>query len=178
MEISGYSLFDKRAAKALSNVRLYGTGNPAMQNTLRVFVILVVLVLSLYFSSTSKSGYVIAPYFLGACLAFFILIPVFHILLPIIVYRNMPKDKGIKNSYIFYEKNFFGSSNSKNMQGEVRIKYEMLHKVRETKTHFLLYPSRNMAYVVDKSTMSEDGALTLRRTLQEATGRKYAICKH
>ena len=41
MEISAYALFDKKAAKALSNIKLYGTGNPAIQNTVRVVVIVV-----------------------------------------------------------------------------------------------------------------------------------------
>ena len=178
MEISAYALFDKKAAKALSNIKLYGTGNPAIQNTVRVVVIVVLAVLALLIPGVYKDGSRIASLLLGVCLAFLLLIPLLHITLPIRIFRNMPKDKDSKNGFTFFEKDFLLSSTSENMKSESRINYAMLHKVRETKTHFLLFPTQNSAYLVDKSSMSEDEIPALRRVLQEATGTKYALCHH
>lgn len=178
MEISASALFNLKAAKALSNVKLYGKGNPAIQNTIRVIVILVLGVLSKILPFLNKDDSGIGDYLLGACLALLLVIPILHISLPIRIYRNMPKDNEAKNIFRFFEKDFLLASTGGHMQGESRIDYEMLQKVRETKTHFFLFPTKNSAYIVDKSTMSEDAIPELRRVLREATGRKYSLCHH
>ena len=85
--------------------------------------------------------------------------------------------QNLENEFTFCDDFIKSSSKCENYQDSVEIKYALLVKVMETKEYFFLYQQANQAYIVDKSTMTEEDAVLVQEKLKENV-KKYIVCKY
>ena len=86
-----------------------------------------------------------------------------------------------KNSYIFDEnKDFFEFYNSEHdTKNNIKIKYQDLYRIFETKETIYIYPNQVSAFIIDKSQLPKDAIASITHILKVKTSKenkKYIIC--
>ncbi len=118
----------------------------------------------------------------GSPIMFFVLLAVtgsyfiyLYLLIPYLATRQLKTASPVKNEYVFTETKFTAASSSAGFSGTSEIEYSMLFKTVESKEFFYLYVSKNQAMIVDKGTVTESEAETIRQTIMFVLGKKYKI---
>jgi hypothetical protein len=75
--------------------------------------------------------------------------------------------------YEFDENEMRASCKGADFNENVAITYDKLDKVRETPKCFLLFPEKNLAYVIGKHEITEGTADDLRNLLKSKLGKKF-----
>jgi len=125
---------------------------------LAIVTILATIPFVFQFTTIGINGNII----LGFCLI--LLADLFYVFSYFIAPRmtiNKSPSLGVAINYTFLDSVFLMDSSSKAGAEKATLNYTSLLKVKESKTDIYLYISRNQAYIVDKSEMTEEQATEL-----------------
>lgn len=100
-----------------------------------------------------------------------------YFVLPKVAFNKNKIAKNSDNHFVFRDEIFEVSGATESYRGSSEIKYDALYKICETRDFFYLYINSRQAYIVEKSTVSEELIADLRQHLLNKSGpKKYKIC--
>lgn len=126
-----------------------------VQIDLYLFLELIMLGMGLFFIVTSENG---TELFLSAALitpVFLLLVPLVIWFMPILTVKMSGNLLGCINTYTFFEKELDIQSDASFCSGESRVHYQHLDGVYETNDTFYLFISKQQAFIVKKSDITE-----------------------
>lgn len=166
MEITAHSNESYKAHKLFVNITLKNNNifNKFFKILFPVFSVLALLLTLLYDKE-------ILP--LALMLTFCTLLYYFiDIFMPLINYKLTKVSTGLHDILTFYDDEIKVISQSKNINTESTLGYDVLKKVYETNEFFFVYISHQQAFIVDKSTIQGGSEQQLRNRLVKAVGEK------
>lgn len=92
-------------------------------------------------------------------------------------YKKNKLFANLKYEYEFGIDDFLVRTTSDHSSGSSTIKILLIKRIYETPTYFYLFNSNRTAFIVKKSSMSEEEAMVLRRRFQKVLDKKVILCK-
>ncbi len=113
--------------------------------------------------------------FIISCSIFLIFLNIWlYFIQPHIFVKNHRRKYGDSPMLYEFDKNEMRASHAgTDFNENVAITYDKLDKVRETKKCFLLFPEKNLAYVIGKHEITEGTPDDLRNLLKSKLGKKF-----
>ena len=176
MNIYASSTFDYKTVKALTHTASYRRLNPKT-----VFVLQIVLAVLLMLEAVPCIRYdLVSQAVMLLVLSVFVLgWNIFvYFFLPKIRYNALGKMQGMKNEYTFCEDGIKITSGGDLYNATGEVKYALIPKVMETSAYLFIFPNKNQAYAVDKSTITNGSVDDIRKILYPRLKQKYIMCNY
>lgn len=177
MEIYAKCKFDYESVKAISYASMYRRVKPKTAFITMLIMCAIVFVLEVY-SGISWGIEAISFRLLLVTIVLVGLSCFMYLGFPKMQYKALGKMKNVENEYIFCEEVIKVSSKSEEYNGEGELKYSMIPKVIETSKYLLVYQSKNQAFVIDKSTITNGTLDDIREKLTQYVKKKYIVCRY
>lgn len=177
MQIKASCKYDLNAMKALIYLTMFKKANP--KKCLIFLIGLFVLSCSMLIADAVVLGFEPRLLVMLATNIFAIALLCFWFFaVPKIRHKALAKMQDIENEYIFCDDKLKAFTKSKEYSGEAEIEYSVFVKAYETSKYIFLYQTKNQAYLVDKSTITDGTADEIRNKLTEIIKDKYILCKY
>ncbi len=176
MNVTAQGTIDRDSIKALNNIMIYGKKKPLKrliwQTVLFFLLAAVLLIEGILWGFEDFMLWLIA-----LCLIAVLMLNYLYFILPLIRIRQAGKSLGCVNRYEFTEEGFTATSDMPDFSGTSQTKYAMIKRVYETDRYLFLIMTNNAAFIIEKSTLSDNEDAILQKTLQKNTT-KYIRCQY
>lgn len=166
MEITAHSNESYKAHKCFFNLT---TKNNNILNKIFKILLPIFSVLSLLLTFFYDKEILPLSILIVFCTLLYYFIDIF---MPLINYKLTKISSGLHDILTFYDDEIKVTTQSKNLNSESTLNYDVLKKVYETTEYFFVYISHQQAFIVDKSTISGGTEEQLRNYLIKAVGDK------
>lgn len=178
MEITVNTKYDQKAITALCHLSMFRKRNPKKRMTLLtvVYAIMLAYIVGMKLWLGDHFSNALPIFFFFAVLLLLMLYS--YYIVPRMQYKNLSKRKDTEQIYTFTENGFTVTCESELYQGTSNITYSLLFKAMDTQHYLFLYQDKRLVFIVDKSTLSQAQADTLRAWIAPVLGKQYIDCDY
>ncbi len=177
MNITVNCTYDKKAVTAFARSGLYKKADPR-----KCFITFIAIVLFYIIGTTiiaviggydSKALILIA---LAALILFFQFY--IYLILPRIIFNARKNLGNVRQTLTFSDDEIISHSSSDELESTEKISYNIPVSIRETKNYVFVYTTKQSAYIIDKSGISDSDLTDLHKLFALRFGEKYTILNY
>ena len=177
MEIKASCTLDLNAIKALNGLMMFRKNDPKKRMILWGIIYAVIIVCVIMLIATYGLTDEFALY-LFMLFAFLLLGCYLYFLQPRVQYKAMAKLKNAENRYVFRDETMDIISAADAFNGQSELRYSVIVRAMETSKYFFIFQTKNQAFLVDKSTITDGTPEQIREKLRSHLGKKYMLCRY
>ncbi len=177
MNIIAQCCIDLKSITALYRLSIFGKHNPKKVLLFLgcMHVALFIIIMTLLITWEVNARLLTILIVLIACASIYAYM---YFALPRIQYARYGKMRGTMNVYCFDENGLkVTSNNTTGIQGDFFITYNMISKIKETKSYLFIYMNKLSVYIVDK-TMIQNAAPEDLHNLLVSKVPEYVVCHY